>query len=205
MRLRRQGRGGLAWQSTVHHRGVHGASEPSLLGPQPPGEIAVFADIIIGVVVLALLIYRQLRTRPVNASGPRLTAIIGVIGLIEAYEFMTRHHPGAVTYAALLGSLVLAAGFGVLRAATVRLWLQDGQPWSRGSWVTASLWVVALAAHLGYDALVAGHSQDNVGDATIVLYLAVSLGVQRLIVHQRAQRLQSGSVQNSDQLGTLGG
>ena len=43
------------------------------------------------------------------------------------------------------------------------------------------------------------------GDATIVLYLAVSLGVQRLIVHQRAQRLQSGSVQNSDQLGTLGG
>jgi hypothetical protein len=55
-----------------------------------------------------------------------------------------------------------------------------------------------------------------VGDATIVLYLAVSLGVQRLLVHQRAQRLQraqgrqfgsgwSGSVQNPDGLGNLGG
>lgn len=191
----------------MHYRGVHGASlppEPRLLGLHPSGELAVIADVIIGVIVLALLIYRQLRTRPVNASGLRLAAIIGVIGLIEAYQFMTSHHPGAVTYAALLGSLALAAVFGVLRAATVRIWLKDGQPWSRGSWVTASLWVVALAAHLGYDALVAGHGRDNVGDATIVLYLAVSLGIQRLVVHQRAQRLQARSVQNPDPLGTPG-
>ena len=178
-------------------------------------------EIIIGVIVLALLIYRQLRSRPVNASGLRLAAIIGVIGLVEAYQFVETHHAGAVIYAALLGSLALAAVFGVLRAATVRLWLRDGQPWSQGSWVTASLWVVAVAAHLGYDALVAGHGRANVGDATIVLYLAVSLGVQRLIVHQRAQRLQrtqgpqsgygygygygSRSVQNPDRLGNLGG
>jgi hypothetical protein len=152
----------------------------------------VVTEIIIGVAVLALLIYRQLRTRPVNASGLRIVAIIGVIGLVETYQFMQHHHAGPVTYAALLGSLVLAAVFGVLRALTVRLWLKDGQPWSRGSWITASLWIVALAAHLGYDALVAGRSQDNVGAATIVLYLAVSLGIQRLIVQQRAQRLQSG-------------
>jgi UDP-N-acetylmuramyl pentapeptide phosphotransferase/UDP-N-acetylglucosamine-1-phosphate transferase len=180
----------------------------------------VVTEIIIGVVVLALLIYRQLRSRPVNASGLRLAAIIGVIGLVEAYQFVEKHHAGAVIYAALLGSLALAAVFGVLRAATVRLWLQDGQPWSQGSWVTASLWIVAVAAHLGYDALVAGHGRANVGDATIVLYLAVSLGVQRLLVHQRAQRLQraqgrqygsgwsgsgSGSVQNPDGLGNLGG
>jgi UDP-N-acetylmuramyl pentapeptide phosphotransferase/UDP-N-acetylglucosamine-1-phosphate transferase len=150
----------------------------------------VVAEIIIGVAVLALLIYRQLRTRPVNASGLRLTAVIGVIGLIETYQFVEKHHAGALTYVALLGSLVLAAAFGVLRAATVRIWLQDGQPWSRGSWVTASLWIAALAAHLGYDALVAGRGTANVGDATIVLYLAVSLGIQRLVVHQRAQRLR---------------
>jgi len=129
----------------------------------------VVTEIAIGLAVLALLIYRQLHTRPVNASGLRIVA-------------------------ALAGSLALAAGFGVLRAATVRIWLQDGQPWSRGSWITASLWIVALAVHLGYDALVAGPGQDNVGAATIVLYLAVSLAIQRLIVRLRAQRLQSGSV-----------
>ncbi len=69
--------------------------------------------------------------------------------------------------------------------------------------MTASLWIVALAVHLGYDALVAGHGRDNVGAATIVLYLAVSLAIQRLIVRLRAERLQSRSVQNSDRLGTL--
>ena len=99
---------------------------------------------------------------------------------------------GAVTYAAI-GSLVLAAIFGALRAATVRIWLPDGQPWSRGSWLTALLWVLALAARLGYDALVAhGHAERGLGAATVVLYLAVSLGIQRLIVQSRAHRLQAG-------------
>ena len=66
------------------------------------------------------------------------------------------------------------------------------------------MWIVALAVHLGYDALVAGPGRDNVGAATIVLYLAVSLAIQRVIVRLRAQRLQSRSVRNSDRLGTLG-
>jgi hypothetical protein len=123
----------------------------------------VVTEIVIGLAVLALLIYRQLRTRPVNASGLRIVAIIGVIGLVVTYQFLQQHHAGTVTYAALLGSLALAAGFGILRAVTVRIWLQDGQPWSRGSWITAALWIVALAVHLGYDALVAGHDRRQRG------------------------------------------
>jgi hypothetical protein len=56
---------------------------------------------------------------------------------------------------------------------------------------------VALAVHLGYDALVAGHGRDNVGAATIVLYLAVSLAIQRVIVRLRAQRLAAGQARDS--------
>ncbi len=162
------------------------------------------AEIVLGVVVLALLIYRQLRTRPVNASGLRIVAILGVVGLIETAQFLQKNHARPATYAAIGGSLVLAAVFGVLRASTVRLWLQDGQPWSQGNWVTASLWVAALAAHLGYDALVAhGHGDKSVGAATVVLYLAVSLGIQRLIVQQRANRLQPGGPTAVSQPGRL--
>jgi hypothetical protein len=78
-----------------------------------------------------------------------------------------------------------------VRARTVRLWSQDGQTWSKGNWLTGLLWVVALAAHLGYDALVEhGHqSGGGVGTATVVLYLAVSLGVQRLVAQFRASRM----------------
>ncbi|MBO0787529.1 MAG: hypothetical protein J2P33_15800, partial [Actinobacteria bacterium] len=110
--------------------------------------------------------------------------------LVETGQFLAGHHADGLTYAALAGSLVLAAGFGALRAVTVRLWLADGQVWSRGGWLTAALWIAALAAHLGYDELVArGHGQASVGAATVLLYLAVTLGIQRVIVLQRARRL----------------
>jgi hypothetical protein len=151
----------------------------------------VALDIILGVLVLGLVIYRQVVARPMNARGLRLILILAVIGVIETADYLQKYHGGTGTYAALGGSLVLAAVFGVLRAATVRIWSQDGQVWSKGNWLTALLWLIALGAHLGYDALVAhGHGSDGgVGTATIVLYLAVSLGVQRLIGQYRASRM----------------
>ena len=110
-------------------------------------------------------------------------------------QYFDKYHSADGAYAALGGSLVLAAIFGALRSATVRLWIQDGQAWQKGNWLTGLLWAVALGAHLGYDALVAGghgHGVPSVGDATVVLYLAVSLGIQRVIVQQRANRLIPG-------------
>jgi hypothetical protein len=156
---------------------------------------SVVTDIVLGVVILALLIYRQVVARPVRARGLQIVAILAVIGVLQTVQYFDKYHSSDGTYAALGGSLVLAAIFGALRSATVRLWVQDGQPWQQGNWVTGALWVVALAAHLGYDALVArghGHGVPSVGDATLVLYLAVSLGIQRVIVQQRANRLQPG-------------
>jgi hypothetical protein len=156
-----------------------------------PEEATVATEIILGLAVLGLLIYRQLSARPINAGGLRLAAILAVIGVVETVQYLQKYHGGSATYAALGGSLVLAAVFGVLRAGTVRIWSQDGQVWIKGNWLTGLLWIVALAAHLGYDALVArGHgSNGNVGTATVVLYLAVSLGVQRLVAQLRASRM----------------
>jgi len=166
----------------------------------------VALEIVIGVAVLGLLIYRQLRARPINAGGLRLIAILAVVGVVETVGYLQKYHGSTRTYAALGGSLVLAAVFGVLRASTVRLWVQDGQVWSKGNWLTAVLWVIALGGHLGYDALVArGHDGNDVGTATVVLYLAVSFGVQRLIAQHRASRLQPlGPATPSGGFGGLG-
>jgi hypothetical protein len=148
-------------------------------------------DISLGLAVLALLIYRQLAARPVNAAALRFIAVLVIIGLLQTYQFLSKGHDHPLTFAALGGSLVLAAIFGALRAGTVRVWLQDGQAWSQGNWLTAALWIVSLAAHLGYDLLVVhGPGARGLGTATIVLYLAVSLGFQRVLVFRRAQRLQ---------------
>lgn len=146
-------------------------------------------DLVIGVAVLGLLIYRQLRARPLRGNQ-RLVLVLIVIGLIEAVQYMQKLHAGSVAVVALTGSLVLAAIFGAARAATVRIWMQDGQAWAQGNLLTAALWLVALGAHLGYDYLIGQHKDiGNIGTATLVLYLAVSLGVQRVIVALRAQKI----------------
>ena len=156
------------------------------------GVITVLVvDVILGLAVLVFLIYRQLSVRPVNASALRLIAVLLVIGLLQTYRFLSQNHAHPLIFAALGGSLVLAAIFGALRARTVRVWLDDGQAWSQGNWLTAVLWIASLAAHLGYDILVGhGNGIRGLGVATIVLYLAISLGFQRVLVMQRAHRLQ---------------
>jgi hypothetical protein len=114
-----------------------------------------------------------------------------IIGVVQTYQFLNKNHAHPLTVAAIGGSLVLAAVFGAVRASTVRIWLQDGQAWSQGNWLTAVLWIASLAAHLGYDILVShGPGARGLETATIVLYLAVSLGFQRVLVMQRAHRLQ---------------
>lgn len=85
---------------------------------------------------------------------------------------------------------------GAVRALTVRVWRQDGQLLRKGTWITAALWVISFAAHLGYDYLVAGHvaagkNGSNVGDATILLYLVVTLAVQRYVLMTRAARQEA--------------
>jgi len=73
----------------------------------------------------------------------------------------------------------------------VRLFFRDGRWWSRGSRVTAILWVVSLAAHLGFDYLAGGHGTCGTshGNAMILLCLAITFAVQRMVVIARSQRM----------------
>jgi hypothetical protein len=152
-------------------------------------------QLVIGVAILALVVYRQLRARPLRANQ-RLLLILLVIGVIETWNyFQGGKHSTSAAAVALVGSLVLAALFGTVRAFTVRIWQQDGQPWVQGNGLTAVLWVVALAAHLGFDYLVGQHKDiGDIGNATVLLYLLASLGVQRLVMTYRAQRMGLAAV-----------
>jgi hypothetical protein len=147
-------------------------------------------NLLIGVLVLGLVIWRQLIPRRVR-SNMRIVLVLAVIGLIQTGQYLQGRHLDAVLIAEILGSLVLAALFGLARASTVRLFFKDGQWWSRGSWVTAILWVVSVAAHLGFDYLVGGHGSGSAsfGNATLLLYLAVTFAVQRMVVIARSQRI----------------
>jgi hypothetical protein len=166
-------------------------------------------SIIIDLVALAWLLTRQVRARPLSESYI-IPLILAVVGLLEfgAYlmgggqqfaSFLKGHRAfitipdGKTVLAAAAGSLILAVVTGAIRAPTVRLWRQDGQYWRKGTWVTLTLWIVSLGAHLGYDALIA-HSTGKaaIGDATVLLFFAVSLTAQRVILTARAHRIPQG-------------
>ena len=149
--------------------------------------------VLIGVAVAAWLIVRQLRAQPLN-STMRLPLIFGIIGVIELVEYLGKHHATSTAIAALVGSLVVAAVFGAIRAATVHLWVQDGQPWRKGNWLTGILWLVSIAAHFGIDYLIDPHNPESgLAGSSILLYLAVTWFVQGMIMQARAQRLPAGN------------
>ncbi len=156
---------------------------------------ANLTNLIIGVLVLVLLLSRQLVTRRLSESY-RLSLILAVIGIVEFVTFLNGHpHDDGGIAEAVVGSLVIAAVFGAVRALTVRVWREDGPLLRKGPWVTAVLWILSLAAHLGYDDLVAGHitgkNGGNVGDATVLLYLVVTLTIQRFVLLNRVARQEA--------------
>jgi hypothetical protein len=164
-------------------------------------------DLVIGIAVLALILVRQMQVRPVRASF-RLPLILAVIGVIELYQFFqhnqhNQHHNTGVVFAALAGSLALAAIFGAIRALTVRVWINAGQALRQGTWITAVLWIVSLAVHLGYDYLVDGKGpQSGLGTASLTLYFAVTYTIQRLILQAKAQRIAASPHQDISDPGT---
>ena len=151
-------------------------------------------DLLIGLVVLAFILYRQLQARPVRDSM-RLPPIVAIIGVVQLVQY---GHHGTGVAVALAGSLVLAAVFGAIRAPTVRVWVDGGQAWRQGTWLTAVLWVVSLGVHLGYDYLVEGKgSQSGLGSASLLLYFGVTFTIQRLILQASARRIADTSPQHT--------
>jgi hypothetical protein len=146
-------------------------------------------NIVIAIAVLGLIIYRQLRTRPLRSSL-RLPLLLAIAGVAELSSYLHTQHSQSALAAQLAGSLVLAAAFGAARAMTVRLSFRQGQWWVQGSLLTAVLWVVSLAAHVGYDYLLGhGDQAHQAGNATILLYVAVTYAAQRIVAQARAARI----------------
>lgn len=152
-------------------------------------------NIAIGLIVVGLLLIRQMQPRPAKeTSSIRIVLILRVIGIIEMKSAIGSHTVAAATVALPVVSLLAGAGLGAIRAATVRIWRdQDGSAWRQGTVLTAALWLASLATHLVMDAVI-DHSTRiaALGTSSILLYLAVTLGVQREIVRWRAGRHTPG-------------
>ncbi len=146
-------------------------------------------DIAIGVAVVGVLVALQMRARPVReGSAARISVVLGIIGIVELTDAAKGHSVGDATLAWIVGSLVIGGALGTARAFSTKIWrLQDGSAMSRGTVVTAVLWVISLGAHLAMEVGI-DHSTTiaGLGASSLLLYLAVTLGVQREVLRRRA-------------------
>lgn len=154
------------------------------------------ATFVIAVVVVGLVIRRQWRTRPVRRNGslvgPAILGVLGASGLAFGLASVLKDHPlSALAVGLLVASLAVAAGFGVARARTVRVWhgTQD-EVLRKGTAATTGLWLVAAGAHLALGRWIDHAAGTGVlGAASLYAYLAIGLGTQNFLVRRRAARL----------------
>lgn len=150
-----------------------------------------FANVVLAVAAIAWAVTRQFMTAPVGAFRLRLFVVLGAVGLWQIARLVDAGGLSMADGLALVASLAGAAGFGWLRGRAARVWVRDGAAYRRGGWPVVALWAAGLAVHVGIDALASAadgaHGLSPMGSASIMVYLAVTLGVQALVVSQRAQ------------------
>jgi len=142
------------------------------------------SSVLLGLVILAWIGWRQLRVRPVKERS-LLPLLIVAYGLWQIVQFAGRHAIPAGDWLVLAGSAVLGLGLALWRAFTVRLWAGANGAMVRGTWLTVALWALGLVQHLGSEPFL--HS-DGLGPTSLVAYLGLVLLLQRELVLIRADR-----------------
>jgi hypothetical protein len=153
----------------------------------------------LGLVVLAYVVARQRRVRPVprrlHLKGP---IFLGILGIVEFSSFANDHSLSSSVFWLVVLSLVVGGGvLGAIRAYTVKIWTADNMVLRQGTWLTVALWFVSVGLHFasdwGIDNLKA---PSGLASATLLLYLAITYGAQTAIVFARSgsQRAALGPV-----------
>ncbi|HEX3947797.1 MAG TPA: hypothetical protein VHW47_08825 [Acidimicrobiales bacterium] len=146
--------------------------------------------ILIDILVVVLVLYRQIQVRRVRAQvNLRLAAIFGVVGLVELVSYAGDHHLSGKVVGVLVLSMLVGAGLlGAIRAATVHLWQDGDGVFRQGTWLTMALWVVSFGLHFASEWWIdAWKGPSGLASASLLLYIGLTYGVQNAVVHRRAQ------------------
>lgn len=136
--------------------------------------------------IVIYVIYHQLQPKQLKYS-PKKLLILVLLGVYFTLNALDQHQLvlNLKTGASLAFSLlVLAIGFGALRALTCKIWQENGIYYRQATWVTLLLWILMIVMHGAVDHL------TGVGSSTLFLYLALTLTTQRLVLVKRAQKLK---------------
>lgn len=155
-------------------------------------------SMVVGLVVVAMVIGRQLRTRPVREDTPMYLigglALVGLATFAQGIVHASQSHPNVALASVLLAfTFAVSAGGGALRGHSVHVWRDTaGQAWRRGTALTVALWLASIAMHYELDGWLTSRAHAAaLGPATLALSLAITLGAQSLTVRRRATNLSA--------------
>jgi hypothetical protein len=151
-----------------------------------------YVSIAIAVLVVAYVCYRQLQTRSIREDrGLLLYVLVFALGVLQASTFFQSHTVGTTAIALVTASILVGIGLGAVRGRLTHLWRSDGQLLRRGNPWTIGIWIVGLGIHLGIDLFSSqlDHSAEGLASSTLLLYVGLSLGMQRLVLLRRAKSI----------------
>ncbi|GAA5189472.1 hypothetical protein GCM10023322_42400 [Rugosimonospora acidiphila] len=149
-------------------------------------------DGIIALLVLVWVIRRQMAERQLTTRRMlAMPLILIVIGLVTDKTLF--HRLDSATALVLLATgLVIGAVSGAARAATQHISWRGGVVYTRGTRWTMVLWLATVLVRVGMAALGSVlHAPEGSGE--VLIFLAVTLGVQNLLLARRAGLTLSGA------------
>jgi hypothetical protein len=146
-------------------------------------------EILIGAAVVVYMFARRIAGEPLNAR--RLVVLPAVLTIWGASRLTHVHGGLHGVDVAMIGVIVAASlMLGLVRGATIRVFVRDGHPWQRYTVVTIGVWALAIAVRLGADW--AGHlvgASTSALAASLVLAVGVSFLGEAAVVGTRGLRL----------------
>lgn len=107
-----------------------------------------------------------------------------VLALVSDHGWAQRlHTPVALGFFAF--GLLLAVAMGLVRAATITVWRAESGWMSKGGWLTVVTWLATIAVRVAV-ALLAMKFGAAEGAGEIILFVAVTIATQNLIIAKRA-------------------
>ena len=161
----------------------------------------MFFSYFLGVVVLFFVLLGQARIGVVRRYfRPRLPVFLGVLGLVETIAYANDHHVSSSAWVWVTGTMLVGAlGLGALRGLSMRVWAGNGWVVRQGTTTTMVLWLLTLLAHVLGDAGGTHGGSADLGGATLLLYLGLTIGMQSYVVVRRGQPLWAALGPNAGQ------
>jgi hypothetical protein len=153
-------------------------------------NITLVADILLIVVAVGWILFKQVQPAPVKA---RLLVIVPVVlAYFGTTTTAAKTWSNSTDLLLIVVGAVISVALGVPRGATIRVWVGDeGRWWRQGSKATLALWGALFVARGGLFvvAQATGHQAAS-GVGPLLFALALSFAAQNAVI---AVRVQQGS------------